>query len=233
MDETTWLVGDNPLEMLELLRSHCTASRTKVGRRRLRLFCCACARRIWHLLSGPARDFVEGIEKDIEGRLTPEEYKRLHEAVYRRHQQDLRRPEGQRSGVIWTVASTHYLVQMAMGAASQVSAVLAQAALAERQVARAGPMEVGATVRQVIETESRCHAELLRDLFGNPFRPLPKRRFPADLRGLAEACHEDPIQMSLLADVLADLGEEAAEHCRLPEHVKGCHVVDWVRGVAG
>ena len=33
----------------------------------------------------------------------------------------------------------------------------------------------------------------------------------------------------ILADALADLAEEqAAEHCRQSEHVKGCHVLDWV-----
>jgi hypothetical protein len=232
MDEATWLACQNLHEMMEHLRSRCHASRTKVGRRRLRLFCCACARRVGHLLPDPVRGFVEGVEKDIEGRLTPGEYKRLHQAVYACYRRDMRRPEAQNYGVIWALPNNLYLVQMALGAASQVTTVLARNALTERQAAGAGPEEVGECVRQVIETESRRDADLLRELFGNPFRPLPKRRFSADLRGLAEACHEDPTQMSLLADALADLGEEeAAEHCRLPEHVKGCHVVDWVRGV--
>ena len=73
----------------------------------------------------------------------------------------------------------------------------------------------------------RRHADLLREIFGNPFRPPAKRKFPAEVRGLAQACYDDPV----LADALDDLGEdEAAAHCRRPGHVRGCHVVDWVLG---
>jgi hypothetical protein len=76
---------------------------------------------------------------------------------------------------------------------------------------------------------------LLRCLFGNPFRPLPARTFPAEVRGLAEACYaafpEQAPELGLLADALADLGEdEAAAHLRQGAQVRGCHVVDWVLG---
>jgi hypothetical protein len=76
---------------------------------------------------------------------------------------------------------------------------------------------------------------LLRCLFGNPFRPLPARAFPAEMRGLAEACYatfpKQAPELGLLADALADLGEEeASAHLRQREHVKGCHVLDWVTG---
>jgi hypothetical protein len=49
---------------------------------------------------------------------------------------------------------------------------------------------------------------------------------------LARACHEgDHGLYPLLADALAELGEEqAARHCREPSHLRGCHVVDWVLG---
>ena len=49
--------------------------------------------------------------------------------------------------------------------------------------------------------------------------------------GLAQACYDDQSHYPLMADALADLGEEAAAaHCRQPRHVKGCHVVDWILG---
>jgi hypothetical protein len=77
-------------------------------------------------------------------------------------------------------------------------------------------------------------AELVREVFGNPFRPLPARKFPGEVRALAQACFDgDHAAYPVLADALADLGEdEAAEHCRLTGHVRGCHVVDWILGRA-
>src|SRR5262249_7572875 len=81
-------------------------------------------------------------------------------------------------------------------------------------------------------TRSR-HAELVREIFGNPFRPLPKQKFPAEIVGLAQTCYDDRAHYPVLADALDDLGEsEAAAHCRQSGHVKGCHVVDWVLGQA-
>src|SRR5947209_1621543 len=44
MDEQTWLVGENFYEMVEYLRLTTNLNRTKAGRRKFRLFSCACAR---------------------------------------------------------------------------------------------------------------------------------------------------------------------------------------------
>jgi hypothetical protein len=77
--------------------------------------------------------------------------------------------------------------------------------------------------------------DLVRDIFGNPFRPLGRRVFPAHVVELARECYGAFPTVSdrslILADALADLGEEqAAEHCRQPEHAKGCHVLDTILG---
>jgi hypothetical protein len=76
---------------------------------------------------------------------------------------------------------------------------------------------------------------LLREIFGNPFRPLQPRPFPAHVVGLARECYEafpaESDRFPILADALDDLGEGvAAEHCRQGGHFKGCHVIDWVLG---
>jgi hypothetical protein len=93
--------------------------------------------------------------------------------------------------------------------------------------------------------ECAAQAALLRCLFGNPFRPLP--RVDADVLGwrdgtvarLAQAAYEvrtmpsghvDPARLAILADALEDAGSMEAEllaHLRSPgPHVRGCVAVD-------
>lgn len=91
---------------------------------------------------------------------------------------------------------------------------------------------------------NRLLAILLRDVFGNPFRPVafdPALRC-GDVLSLAEAAYEllqlpsgrfDPVRVSILADALEDAGctdESVLEHCRRDGHVSGCWVVDLVLG---
>jgi hypothetical protein len=84
-------------------------------------------------------------------------------------------------------------------------------------------------------TEARDQPRLLRCLFGNPWRPLPPRAFPAHVLGLARSISDafpavSP-EYAVLADALEELDEaEAAAHCRTELHAKGCHVSDWVLG---
>jgi hypothetical protein len=81
-------------------------------------------------------------------------------------------------------------------------------------------------------------ATLLRDIHGNPFRPIafsPAWRTAATL-GLAQGMYEsrDFAGMPVLADALEEAGCESADvlaHCRGPgPHVRGCWVVDLVLG---
>ena len=92
-------------------------------------------------------------------------------------------------------------------------------------------------------------ALLLRDIFGNPFRPSP--HLPAaiiawndgTIRHLAEGIYEerqmpertlDTARLAVLADALEEAGCDNAEilgHLRGPgPHVRGCHVVDHLLG---
>jgi hypothetical protein len=84
------------------------------------------------------------------------------------------------------------------------------------------------------------HVPLLRDIFGNPFRPIsfsPEWRTTtavAIAQGMYESRDFGP--MPLLADALQDAGCEVSgiiDHCRGPgPHVRGCWVVDSVLGKA-
>ena len=79
---------------------------------------------------------------------------------------------------------------------------------------------------------------LLRDIFGNPFRPVafdPAWRSEAAV-GIARGIYDDRAfeRMPILADALQEAGCEHSDilaHCREPGvHVRGCWVVDLVLG---
>jgi hypothetical protein len=82
--------------------------------------------------------------------------------------------------------------------------------------------------------------DLLRDIFGNPFRPVafdPAWRTVTTV-ALANLIDQDRdfTPMPILADALQDAGCDDADildHCRGPgPHVRGCWVVDLVLGKA-
>jgi hypothetical protein len=83
-----------------------------------------------------------------------------------------------------------------------------------------------------MEIEYQCLA--VRDIFGNPFRPItadPKWLTSAVV-GLAQAIYDERAfdRLPILGDALEESGcdvTDVLEHCRQPgEHVRGCWVVD-------
>jgi hypothetical protein len=92
---------------------------------------------------------------------------------------------------------------------------------------------------EVLIANSIAHAQLLRDIFGNPFRPVtfdPVWRTSTAV-ALAKQMYDtrDFGAMPILADALQDAGctsDDILNHCRDPHatHVRGCWVVDLVMG---
>jgi hypothetical protein len=87
---------------------------------------------------------------------------------------------------------------------------------------------------------------LIRDIFGDPFRPITvpsSHRTPAVV-SLAQAAYDerhlpggelDPHRLAVLADALEEVGTtgELVTHLRGPgPHVRGCHVVDLYLGLS-
>jgi hypothetical protein len=95
----------------------------------------------------------------------------------------------------------------------------------------------GAAARR--STERKAQIDLVRDVFGNPFRPVA---FNPDWRtdtaqSLANQMYEarEFSAMPILADALQDAGcdsDDLLAHCRDPHvlHVRGCWAVDLVLG---
>jgi hypothetical protein len=246
VDEKGWLTSSDP----RLMHAHITAdgsARFKRVRRKLRLYACACCRQVWDLLDEGSRAAVEVSERYADGKATGGE---LIQAQQRAHGRTLfdrvaeaavflggllvgtrRLPtaeERQRE------ANRRHARNLGASAAAEASgrAIARQfrrtATFARIAASLAAPDGLAASAAQRV-----LQCELLREVFGNPFRPAPPRPFPAHVIGLAQVCHETlPVvgeHYLILADALEELGEQtAADHCRRPRHVKGCHVLDWV-----
>jgi hypothetical protein len=89
-----------------------------------------------------------------------------------------------------------------------------------------------------MEVQRVIHCSFLRDIFGNPFRPVtldPASR-TANVVGLAQSIYDERAfdRLPILADALEDAGCTNADilnHCRQPgEHVRGCWCVDLALG---
>lgn len=81
------------------------------------------------------------------------------------------------------------------------------------------------------------HCKILRDIFNNPFRPIPLDHswLTPKVVGLAQQIYDERAfdRLPSLADALEETGcnPEILDHCRGPgPHVKGCWVVDLVLG---
>jgi hypothetical protein len=79
---------------------------------------------------------------------------------------------------------------------------------------------------------------LLRDIFGNPFRPvtIDANWLTPTVQNFATAIYDDRAfdRLPILADALEDSGctnQDILNHCRSGgEHVRGCWVVDLLLG---
>jgi hypothetical protein len=89
----------------------------------------------------------------------------------------------------------------------------------------------------------RAKCDLVREVFGNPFRPVPVERawlswHEGTVVKLARAIYDERCfaDLPILADALEDAGCDNADilsHCRgLGEHVPGCWVIDLLLGKA-
>ena len=216
MEESEWLATTNPTAMLEDV---CLTSE-----RKLRLFCVACCRRVWeHLPGHGSRRAVRVAERYADGSADAAELDAAREA-----------DEPHASPGHGPVRVAYHAAKPSPDAASCVlhaSLLRADSASPPGSASDAGWDEADAA-------ESAAQAALLRDVFGNPFRPVTFEaawRTPAAV-ALASQMYEsrDFSAMPILADALQEAGcedEQILQHCRGGGlHVRGCWVVDLVLG---
>ncbi|HEY1191931.1 MAG TPA: hypothetical protein VGE74_30150, partial [Gemmata sp.] len=235
MTETEWGACADPGPMQRFLRDARGAARRKQGRRRLRLFACACARGVWHLLRQPgSRQGLYSAELYADGQTTTRELatagRQAKAAVAAEYPnfEARSRVHGEAAQAARHAAAPRY------DDGNHPS--VAHAAIA---ASRAWALERGESFDGEHQRQRQAvHAGWLRDIFGNPFRPItlsPAWRTDT-ARALARQMYEsrDFSALPILADALQDAGCDAAEvlgHCREPgEHARGCWAVDLVLG---
>jgi hypothetical protein len=225
--EAEWLACDEPWPMLVGLRG--TASD-----RKLRLFAVACCRGVLGDVpdAGLLREAAEVAERFADGRAGGDELEAARQSVVNAIR------AGSHAGKGYSAATS-----VAAATRSDWSAyeVADQAAFSAFETTESRAAGTGRLSRALRDRKAR-EADLLRDIFENPFRPAP-RLDPAWLtwnggtvRKLAQAVYDKPAfdRLPVLADALEDAGCAGAGllgHLRGPgPHVRGCWALDLILG---
>jgi hypothetical protein len=228
MNQAEWLGCTEPGPMLDALRG-------KASERKLRLFACACCRRLWNLLHNKySRKALTVAERYADGEVSAEKL-----------------------GFAWGDARRAARVTCREDReTAEAAAMWAVSLLCEADIGRAVTAVGPAAWCEAYPVEQRRFARtqreqvvLLQDIVGNPFGTLPTlapsaRTWNAGTTvQLATAIYEDcvvpagtfrPDRVAVLADALEDAGcRDGAilAHLRSPgAHVRGCWAVDLLLG---
>ncbi len=216
-----------------------TARRFSLSRRKGRLFSCACCRRIESLLPAEEyRQLLEAVEREAAGEADEAELERIL-------------TEAERLAVVLEAERRHLSWGNDQFEAAEAILVLARHyTLAETEAvlnrARRAPALSGGDATAAFEArlreEEARQADLLREVIGNPFRPVQIERDILEwdsrqvIRLAAGIDTERAFErMPILGDALEDAGctnEEVLRHCRQGGgHVRGCWVLDVALGL--
>jgi hypothetical protein len=239
MTEAEWLTCDDPTPMQEYLRG-------KASGRQLRLFGVACCERAEHLfVDAQSRSSLACLRRYADGRAGDDELREASQEARWAYHFAIRKagvarfgPEfDQRMRMLSTGPGLDGMVldfDPAANAALAVHSAIDFPASTARCAAHAVELESGAAAGA---RERGMQSALLRDIFGNPFRPVtfsPTWRTDTAV-ALARQMYDtrEFSAMPILADALQDAGCDSADvlsHCRDANqtHVRGCWVVDLV-----
>jgi hypothetical protein len=224
MTEAEWLAGTDCRAMLRSLRG-------RASDRKLRLFACACWQRLRHLLQdGHLRWFLGLLEPHADGLVPPQELWAARQAAWVAGG-SLR--EGHPAAETRERLAARRLGMWGAHANAWTSAVEA-GRTARGVAARIGEWAAAA--------EAKFQCDLLREVFGNPFRHAAVEPAWLAWEGgtvprLAGAVYEGRTfdQLPILGDALEEAGCTDADllaHCRQQPgaHVRGCWVIDLLLG---
>jgi hypothetical protein len=236
--ERSWLSSDDPLELLKALHPLRTLGSVQPQTRPSRLYLIACARRQWGRLPHACRVLVNLAESAAESPRRREPLRAAVAAVAL----ELMHSDADPEDFTWAESA---LAEAGIGAELELACRAAGADAPPAHplpalwysLARLVylPFEVTTPPYHWIDPELHS-AELLREVYGNPYHVIP---FAASWRTstvmtLARQMYAtgDFGAMPILADALQDAGCEDADtldHCRgAAGHVRGCWVLDRV-----
>jgi hypothetical protein len=219
MTEEQWLACTDPKAMLDFLRG-------QASDRKLRLFAVACCRNFWHLVEDErSRKAVEVSERFADGVATRKEVR----SARRELKADFRNKRR---------------VAIAKGVSEQRAAAWAFGWDIARYTLRAKSCDaasLGILGFAPASGQQNRPVEWLRDVFGNPFRPvaIDPAWFAWDggaVRKLAQGIYDERAfdHLPILADALEEAGCDQADllaHLRGPgPHVRGCWALDLLLG---
>lgn len=233
MTEAEWLACSDPQKMLAYLCG-------KASDRSLRLFACACCRRMWHLLTDKrSQRAVEVAERFTDAQTDEDDLwlagidaENVTESIYAAASTAAQEAQ---VGAAFAAFSVTYTAKKAADLACS------QAASAAFHAATAASAPSAAAAR---DGERGRQTRLLREIVGNPFRlvavsPLWLCWNDATVVRLAQTAYDERIlpagtldntHLAILADALEEAGctnKQILGHLRSGgEHYRGCFVVD-------
>jgi hypothetical protein len=226
MTESEWLACTNNWHLRRSIRE-------RISDRKTKLFEVACCRRIWNLITHEAsRNAVEMAERFADGVADVAELERAFQAA---------------DAVAGTACADATAAFDAAPEGAEVHEFYAAAHALEAAAAVAndsivnGVDRVAAAATDDYAAEEVAQADLVRELFGNPYRPVALDSAwltwnSGTVGRIAQAIYDERTfdRMPVLADALEDAGcmdQAILDHCRQPgEHVRGCWVVDLLLG---
>jgi len=264
MTEAEWLACDNAT--LLLCHSPINDRRNPVSERKLILFGCAACRRLWYLFEkyDACANAVLTAEAFAEGKCSSSDLKVARMRVETEHpnlwwtaeygthiEQAAFHAAADAAGAIeqeiehpWPNTHKHvnYLCGMKAELVSLLCGFMALGVVDQSGALTFPLADSPDWPRDVVEHAyvqeeiAQCH--LLRDIFGNPFRPVTPDStwLTSNVTALAQAIYDERAfdRMPILADALEDAGctnQEILAHCRgVGAHVRGCWVVDLLLG---
>jgi len=214
VDEALWLGCTDPEQMLAFLEG-------KLSTRKQRFFACACVRSAWRLLrDSRSHKAIEIGERYADGLVDENERHAVCEAAWG--------PYGTERGLfLQAVRAAHTVAESSLSFSHKETVYAARWAAATKGWSAPAPRP--------------AQAAWLRDVIGNPYRPVvldPAWRTHTVI-ALAQAAYDDrslpsgtldPDRLAVLADALEDAGCDNADvlsHLRGPgPHVRGCWPLD-------
>jgi hypothetical protein len=229
MTEPEWLVCEDPNKMLHFLRG-------KGSDRKFRLFTVACCRRISYLLTDArSREAVQIGERYADGLVCERERLAIAEAA-KHVDVDGTNNAADAAYLAAEINSPRNHPDAEWGIASDT---MSSAAYADPKFVEARTTDYGLRYYPPPSIQ-KAHCQLLRDIFGNPFRTVALKRpwRTSEVMTLAGTMYDQRTfdciaELAHALEMAGCTNTDILDHCRTPnEHVRGCWVVDLILGKA-